>query len=164
MKKMMIGVLLLALSGCAGLKERTQQVTWLEVLGTVGGAAIGGVVGSQFGAGFGGSLYTAGGALVGGTLGYATARRLAPTDQALYDSTANKALAEARPGEVLSWTNAETGNSGIFRTVESYQAADGRLCRSYRTTVAFPDAVEAGGGTACRQTDGSWQQLSDELG
>ncbi len=164
MKKMMIGILVLALSGCASLEERTKQVTWLEVLGTVGGAAVGGVVGAQFGAGFGGALYTAGGTLVGGTLGYATARRLAPTDQALYDSTANKALAEARPGEILGWKNAETGNSGIFRTTETYQATDGRLCRSYRTTVAFSDAVEASGGTACQQADGSWLRLSDELG
>ncbi len=164
MKKILIGVLVVGLSGCAGLKERTQQVTWLEVVGTVGGAAVGGIAGSQLGAGFGNSLYMAAGTLIGGAAGYATVRRLAPADQALYDATATKALAEARPGEILSWNNPNSGNSGIFRTINSYQTAGGRLCRGYRTTVAFSDAVEAGGGTACQQADGSWIRLSDELG
>ena len=164
MKILMIGTLLLAISGCAGLKERTKQTNWLEVVGTVGGAAIGGVVGSQFGAGLGASLYTAAGTFAGGTLGYSTVRRLALTDQAFYDSAANKALAEAQPGKVLRWENPKTGNSGIVRTVNSYQTADGLLCRNYRTTVAFYDVVEASGGTACQQADGRWLRLSDELG
>lgn len=54
----------LGLAGCAGLEDRLG--TDRQTLGTIGGAAAGGVVGSEL---IGGPLGTLGGAAAGGYLG-----------------------------------------------------------------------------------------------
>ncbi len=160
MRKVAVIVLALSIAGCA----RVPNVNMVEAAGAAGGAALGGIVGYQFGGGLGQLLYTAGGAIVGGATGYAATRALVSSDLVLYENTAQTGLAEASDGEISGWSNPETGNSGIFRPVRSFFARDGRYCRQYRTSVAFGDGTQSGDGIACQLADGRWQVVSDHLG
>jgi len=158
-KKVTSIVLILALGGCANVQMNRE-----EMLGTAAGAVLGGVVGYQFGGGLlVKSLFTTAGTLVGGTAGYLTTRALMGTDRRAYDDTTQQGLASAGDGQVVPWSNPETGNSGIFRATHSYRNAQGQSCRQYRSTVAFADGVRSGVGTACQQADGSWKVVTDDF-
>lgn len=159
MKKITALVLTILIGGCANVDMNRE-----EMLGTAVGAVLGGIVGYQIGGGIlMNSLWATAGTIAGGTAGYVGTRTLMGTDRAAYDRTAQKGLAEAKDGEVLDWKNPETGNSGIFRPTNSFYAADGRLCRQYRATVALEDDVRSGAGMACQKPDGQWQVLADDF-
>ncbi len=159
MKKITAVVLAVSLGGCANI-----DMTGEEMLGTMAGAAAGGAIGYSLGGStFISSLFAVGGGAVGGTSGFLVTRALRGGDLAAYDETAQKGLASAKDGQILDWQNPETGNSGIFRPVRSFHTADGRLCRQYRATVAFPKDVVSGVGMACQGTDGRWQIVSDDF-
>ena len=65
-QRILIGALCaLALSGCTRAVEQMKSATWAEVVGTLGGAALGGAAGAQFGGGLGQTIFMATGALVG---------------------------------------------------------------------------------------------------
>ena len=159
MKKITAVVLAVSLGGCANI-----DMTGEEMLGTMAGAAAGGAIGYSLGGStFISSLFAVGGAAAGGTSGFLITRALRGSDLAAYDKTAQKGLASAKDSQILDWQNPETGNSGIFRPVRSFHTADGRLCRQYRATVAFPKDVVSGVGMACQGTDGRWQIVSDDF-
>ena len=159
MKKITALVLTVLIGGCANVDMSRE-----EMIGTAVGAALGGIIGYQIGGGLlMNSLWATAGTVAGGTAGYVATRTLVGTDRAAYDRTIQKGLAEAENGEVVDWKNPETGNSGIFRPTNSFYAADGRLCRQYRATVAFKDDVRSGAGMACRNSDGQWQVLADDF-
>ena len=159
MKKVTSIVLILALGGCANAQMNRE-----EMLGTAAGAALGGIVGFQFGGGMlMNSLFTTAGTLVGGGAGYLTTRALMGSDRRAYDDTTQKGLASAGDGQVVEWRNPETGNSGIFRATHSYRNGQGQQCRQYRSTVAFTDGVRSGGGIACQQANGSWKVVADDF-
>lgn len=161
-RSILIGVVgALALSGCAQTPERLQSMNWLEMAGTLGGAALGGYAGSQFGQGMGQMAFTTIGVLVGGGAGYVGSRVMSAGDQVLYDKTAQQALASASPGRLYRWDNPETGRSGMVRTVSSYQGPNGMPCQNYRSSVVFDDGVASAGGAACRQPDGRWLAYND---
>lgn len=162
-KPLMAGAMVLSLGGCADSMNRLSQMNWLELGGTLGGAALGGYTGAQFGGGFGQTMFIAAGVLAGGSAGYAAARTLGPGDQAHYDTTVRQALNGSVDGELVRWSNPDTGRSGIFRSVASYQDGKGQTCRKYRSSVVFDDGVFSGGGTACQQADGRWIKLHDEF-
>ncbi len=159
MKKITAIVLAASLGGCANV-----DMTGQEMLGAADGAAIGGAVGYGLGSTtFVSSLLAVGGVAAGGTGGFLLTRALRGGDLAAYDKTAQKGLASAEDGQILDWQNPETGNSGIFRPVRSFRTADGRLCRQYRATVAFPKEVVSGVGMACQGADGRWKVVSDDF-
>jgi len=162
-KTLMSAVCILALSGCAQSMETAKSMTWAEMAGTLGGAAIGGYVGAQFGGGLGQTIFTAMGVLAGGGAGYAGARMMSERDMALYNQTANNALANNATGQVHRWSNPESGRSGIFRTTASYRRADGSECKQYRSSVVFDDGVASAGGDACQQSDGTWLAYNDSF-
>jgi surface antigen len=158
-KKVTSIVLILALGGCANVQMNRE-----EMLATAAGAAVGAIVGYQFGGGLlVNSLFATAGTLVGGTAGYMTTRALMGSDRKAYDDTTQKGLASAGDGQIVEWSNPETGNSGIFRATHSYRNAQGQQCRQYRSAVAFNDGVRAGVGIACHQADGSWKVVTDEF-
>lgn len=159
MKKVMSIALILALGGCANVHMSRE-----EMLGTAAGAAVGGIVGAQFGGGLlMNSLFATAGTLVGGTAGFVTTRTLMGSDRAAYDETTQKGLASADDGQVVEWRNPQTGNSGIFRATHSYRNSLGQQCRRYRSAVAFSDSVRSGAGIACQQADGRWKVVSDDF-
>ncbi|MDD9878344.1 MAG: RT0821/Lpp0805 family surface protein [Magnetovibrio sp.] len=153
----------ISVSGCAESVQQVKSMNWAELGGTLGGAALGGYTGAQFGGGLANTIFIASGVFVGGAAGYIGARMLDPSDQAAYDRTVRQALNEAPDGRVVRWQNPQTGRSGIFRSVASYTRSGGQVCRQYRSSVVFDDGVFNGGGTACQQADGRWMKLHDEF-
>lgn len=147
-----------ALSAC---EKQTVPLQWA---GAAAGAVVGGYAGAHLGGGLGQWAYIAGGTLVGGAGGYEVGRILDESDLVFYQSSAQKALASNDYGSTENWENPETGNSGVFRPSQSFQALNGQTCRHFRSTVAFADAVETGEGTACHQSDGRWQIISNYFG
>jgi len=164
MRNLVIGALCAAaLSGCAQTADRLRTMNWMEIAGTLGGAAVGGYAGAQFGGGWANTAFTAAGVLVGGGAGYMGARLMSERDQALHEETTQKALAEAAPGKLHRWQNPENGRSGMVRTVASYQRPDGSYCQQYRASVVFDDGVASGNGAACRQANGTWLAFNDQF-
>ena len=161
-QKFLIGTICaLTLTSCTQTAERMKSATWAEVAGTLGGAAIGGYTGAQFGGGFAQTIFTATGALFGGSSGYMISRTLGPLDLTLYENTVQTALASPKIGKIHRWNNPKTGRSGIFRTVASHNRSDGSRCRQYRSSVVFDDGVASAGGAACQQPDGRWLAFND---
>ncbi len=150
-------VLVLTLSGCG------QKLSNAEMVSMAVGAALGGYIGSQFGHGLWNTALIAVGAAGGAAGGYVVGRKLEESDMVFYKNLTDTELADANKGSVLNWSNPETGNSGIIRPVRTFKVADGRVCKGYRSTVAFADIVQSGAGTACQTADGSWQIVSDDF-
>src|SRR5689334_10024039 len=112
MRKLVISSLLSAslfvTAGCAdsGLGGTKQT------LGTLGGAAAGGLAGSQFGGGSGKLAMTAGGVLLGALLGGQIGRSLDKADQTYAAQAADRAYT-APIGEQIQWHNPDSGNYGV---------------------------------------------------
>jgi len=126
-------------------------------VGTLGGAIGGGVIGSTMGRGAGKTAATIGGALLGGILGNSIGKSLDNADRAAYDSTSQRALETAQPGQSLPWRNPQSGNSGTITPSNYYQNAQGQYCREYTQTIVVGGQKQEGYGKACRQPDGSWK-------
>lgn len=126
-------------------------------IGTVAGAIGGGVIGSTMGKGAGRTATTIGGALIGGMIGSSIGQSLDNADRAAYNSTTQRALETAQPGQSLPWNNPKSGNSGTVTPSNYYQNADGQYCREYTQTIMVGGQKEEGYGKACRQQDGSWK-------
>ena len=126
-------------------------------VGTLGGAIGGGVLGSMVGHGAGKTAATIGGALLGGVLGNSIGKSLDNADRAEYDRTSQKALETGQPGQTLPWKNSQSGNSGTITPQNYYQNADGQYCREYSQTIVVGGQKQDGYGKACRQSDGTWQ-------
>lgn len=161
MRRIAPALIVLALAGC---QNPQINVTAAQALGAIVGGAAGGFTGAQFGKGDGQLYYATIGTLMGAGAGYKIVPKLLPSDRALYDRSRERAWNAAKDGEIVSWTNPETGHSGIVRPVGTYVTGSGELCRQYRVAVVFQGSVEAGEGTACQQPNGDWAKLADRFG
>jgi len=127
-----------------------------QTFGTLGGAAVGGLIGSQFGHGAGGMAATGLGVLLGGLVGSEVGRSMDRTDQ-LYAQRASQQVYAAPIGQQIAWSNPETGNRGSYTAVNEGYDRSGAYCREFRQTIYVGGRSEQGYGTACRQPDGSWK-------
>ena len=142
----------LALAGCAaGDRPGTKQT-----VGTLGGAALGGLLGSQFGGGTGKLAFTAAGVFLGGLLGNEIGKSLDRADRAAANQAYSRAQA-APVGETITWSNPKSGNTGSYTPVREGTSSSGKYCREFQQTITVGGKTEQGYGTACRQPDGSWQ-------
>lgn len=139
-----------ALGACTG-KEGTKQT-----VGTLGGAAAGGLIGSQFGSGKGRLAATAFGALIGALVGSQVGRSMDEADQAKAAQALDQA-AQAPVGETITWNNPDSGHSGTVTPVREGTSDSGEYCREFEQTVTIGGKTEQAYGTACRQPDGSWK-------
>jgi surface antigen len=129
-----------------------------ETLGTLGGAALGGFVGSQIGSGGGRLAATAAGVVLGGLLGNYVGRGLDEADRLEAERTAFDALERQPDGYQSTWQNPNSGNYGYTTPTSTYQTAGGRYCRQYQTTVVIDGRAETATGTACRNDyTGEWE-------
>jgi len=143
----------LILSGCnatTGSKEN---------LGTVVGAALGGLVGSQFGSGDGKTASIVTGIFLGGLLGKDVGATLDRVDKQIIARTTHTALENSPVGSTSNWNNPDTGNSGTVTPIKTYQTTSG-YCREFQTTITVGGKVQNAYGTACRQPDGSWRVVN----
>jgi surface antigen len=141
----------LVLAGCEG-----NQMGQKQTVGTLGGAALGGLLGSQVGGGTGKLVATGLGVFVGGLLGSEVGKSLDKADRLAANQAYGKAQA-APVGETVNWSNPQSGHSGSYTPVREGTSTSGRYCREFQQTITVGGKTEQGYGTACRQPDGSWQ-------
>ena len=139
----------LALGACGGSGMSTG-----ETVGTLGGAAAGGLLGAQFGKGEGRLLATVAGTLAGGYLGNRLGAHFSAVDRQEAAAAERSAVTS---GEATRWSNPETGNSGAVTPTRTFSDAAGRTCREFEHTVMVDGRPESGHGTACRNANGEWE-------
>jgi surface antigen len=126
-----------------------------NIIGSLGGAALGGIVGNQFGGGSGKGLLTAvgvvGGALAGGYVG----RQMDPADHACVGRT----LEHSPTGQTVAWRNQQNGGSYWVTPTGNFQGSNGEACRNFTTQAVIDGQSQNVTGTACRQPDGSWKTV-----
>ncbi len=127
-----------------------------QTVGTLGGAALGGLLGAQFGDGTGQLLATGAGVLIGGLIGSEVGRTMDEQDE----MQANQAVTEAHQaplGETIVWNNPDSGHSGTVTPVRDGSTSSGLYCREFQQTITVSGRTETAYGTACRQPDGTWR-------
>ena len=127
-----------------------------QTVGTVGGAAIGGLLGSQFGSGTGQLVATGAGVFIGALVGSEIGRTMDEQDRMRADQAVNQAHT-APVGETIAWNNPESGNSGAVTPVRDGTSTSGLYCREFQQTVTVNGGTESAYGTACREPDGTWR-------
>lgn len=137
-----------ALSGCAGLGPQEQT-------GMVVGGALGGLVGSTVGRGHGQIAATILGTMVGAAIGGSIGRSMDETDRL---KTA-AALEDVRTGVPSAWRNPDTGYEYSVTPTRTYESETGP-CREYTIDAIIGGKKQKVYGTACRQADGSWKNVS----
>jgi surface antigen len=127
-----------------------------NIIGSLGGAALGGLVGNQFGSGSGKGLLTAvgvvGGALAGGYVG----RQMDPADHACV----NRTLENTPTGQTVAWHDPQKDSSYWVTPTGNYQGSNGQPCRNFTTQAVIDGQTQQVAGTACRQPDGSWRTMN----
>lgn len=142
---------LLAGAGCAEQGYGPKQS-----VGALGGAALGGLLGSQFGSGKGKLATTAVGVLIGALAGSEIGRSLDRADRTYADRAVTRAQA-APLGETITWNNPKSGNSGTVTPVRDGTSASGQYCREFQQSITVGGKMQQGYGVACRQPDGTWR-------
>lgn len=155
------GIVFVVFTGNQASAECNQdQMGGSEIVGTLAGAAIGGLIGSQFGGGTGNKVAIGAGVLAGGFLGNKIGEELDCKDQQYHQETTQNALETQKTGHTSNWTNPDTGHSGEVTPTKTYSSADGTPCRDFTQTIYVDGNYEEIEGTACRQEDGTWQTVN----
>ena len=147
---------LLALAGCAEDGRIPNQTIGL-VVGSMAGAALGSAVGSSIGSAAGQAAVAVGGTLAGGLIGSSLGAKLDNADRAALQRTTQDTLELERSGVARPWRNPDSGVQGAITADPAYVQADGRPCRPFSQTATIGGEASSVRGTACRNTDGSWQ-------
>ncbi len=125
--------------------------------GTIIGAGLGALVGSQIGSGGGQLAAVAVGTLAGAFLGSEVGKSLDRADRLAMQQTSQTALETTPTHQVSSWRNPDSGHSGTVVPTRTYNTPSGQNCREYTQTVTIDGRTETVRGTACRQYDGTWK-------
>lgn len=127
------------------------------LFGTLGGAALGGFLGSQVGSGRGRLVATGAGVLLGAFIGNQIGKSLDNRDRRAMSYTQQQALETAPSNSSVAWRNPDSGNSGYTVPRPAYQSTSGQFCREFTQTVNVGSQRQNAYGTACRQPDGTWR-------
>ena len=127
-----------------------------ETLGLLGGAAAGGLLGSQFGSGSGRLIMTGAGVLASSLIGRNIGQRLDERDRLQQERAAQQALENTRSGQTVGWNNPDSGNSGTVTPTSTFQNSQGQYCREIHQTITIDGQTEEVTGTACRRPDATW--------
>jgi surface antigen len=153
------------LAGCnpppPGAGQDTGGVSKQDI-GTVLGGVGGGLIGSTFGQGNGRLLATGAGAILGGLAGNTIGKSLDKADATYANQNAQKALENNQAGQSTQWQNPQSGNSGSVTPQAPYQNSSGQYCREFTQTIVVGGQKQQGYGNACRQSDGTWQIVSQQ--
>jgi len=125
--------------------------------GTLLGAGLGALAGSQIGSGKGQLAAVAIGALAGAFVGSEVGKSLDRADKIAMQNTTQRALETAPSGQTVSWRNPDSGHSGTVVPQPAVRDESGQYCREYQQTITVDGRSEQAYGTACRQPDGSWK-------
>jgi surface antigen len=134
----------IGLTGCASMNH--------EDTGTLGGAAIGGLIGSRFGSGAGQLAATGVGAMLGAFIGGNIGQTMDKQDQ----MRMRDALETTKTGQSTAWRNPDNGNRYRVEPTKTYYQK-GRPCRQFTTVATIEGKREVVHGRACRNPRGQWQ-------
>ena len=148
-------MLALSLSACTA-PEGLDGYGTRQVVGGLGGAAAGGLLGSRFGRGSGNLAMTGLGVLVGALAGSAVGQSLDRADQAALERNTHVALTSQPIGRPIGWSNPPNGNQVVVTPTREGCSGDS-YCREYQQTVVINGRRQQGYGQACRQPDHSWK-------
>ena len=148
---LIIPIVVLTLSAC--LHERGNK----ELGGTLIGAALGGLAGSQLGAGTGQLVALGAGTLLGALLGSEIGKSLDKADRLHAAQTTHQTLEHTPNGQTRQWQSPVSGNAGSVTPLNTIITASGQPCREFQQTVTIGGEIEMAYGTACRQADGAWR-------
>jgi surface antigen len=140
------GLSALLITGCAGYQSPQEQS------GMVIGGVLGGVLGSQIGHGDGRTAAIILGSLAGAAVGGSVGHSMAETDRI----KTTQALETVRTGVPSSWRNPDSGNQYVVLPTRTYDTPQGP-CRDYSIDAVVAGRKDKVFGSACRQSDGSWQ-------
>jgi surface antigen len=135
---------------------QTSSMGTKESVGTLGGAAVGGLLGSQIGKGSGQLVATGAGVLLGAWLGNEIGSSLDKADRMELSRAESRAYT-APVGQQITWNNPQTGNSGVIVPVRDGYANNGAYCREFQQTITVGGQKQQAYGKACQQPDGSWK-------
>lgn len=127
-----------------------------QTVGAVGGAVLGGWAGSNIGGGKGAIIATGAGTLLGALLGSSLGKSLDKADLAYANQAQNQAY-NAPIGQTINWNNPQSGNRGTITPVNDGYRSSGEYCRQYNQTIYVDGQTQTATGTACRQSNGTWQ-------
>ena len=130
-----------------------------QLIGTGGGAVLGGLAGSAVGSGSGRLWATGAGVLLGALVGSEIGSSLDNADRA-YAQSANQRAYNAPIGETIRWNNPDSGNYGTVTPTRSGTDNGGRVCREYSQTICVGGKQQSGYATAGQQSDGSWKVVN----
>ena len=145
-------------AACAG--DRVATTGPKETTGTAVGAIAGAIVGSQFG-GSAGARVAAGvaGAAIGGLLGNRIGAAMDDEDKERAYAAQVQALESGPSGAPVNWRNPDSGRYGTVIPGPAYQQ-NGAPCRGYTHTIYIDGRPQTARGTACRNPDGTWTNVS----
>ncbi len=150
-KSIMLVATIVIMSGCA-----TNQYGQKQTVGGLAGAALGGLLGAQFGGGKGQLASTAVGVLLGGLMGSEVGRSMDDTDRMRADQ-ANIHARTAPLGQVINWNNPQNNNYGSITPVRDGYSDSGNYCREFHQNISVGGKKQDAYGVACRQADGTWR-------
>lgn len=155
MRRLITSLAVVAALGAAGCAQPPGYGP-KQTIGTLGGAALGGLLGAQFGAGTGRLVATGAGVLIGGLIGSEIGRTMDIQDQRYANAAVNRAYT-APIGQDIAWNNPNTGNYGTITPIRDGTSASGQYCREFQQTIVIGGRRETGVGVACLQPDGTWR-------
>jgi len=115
------------------------------------GTAVGAGAGGLAGYAIGGTTGLVIGGLLGGALGYSVGHEMDKDDE-------RRAAEALEYNRQMEWRNSHGTHYRIVPTQTSYR--EGRECRDYRLLAEVDGQPDEVTGTACRRSDGSWEQIS----
>jgi surface antigen len=123
-----------------------------NVVGSLGGAAAGGLLGNQIGKSSGKTAATIvgvlGGALAGGYIG----RSMDPVDQ----GCVTQSLEHAPANQPVAWQNPSTGSSYWVTPTQDLRGPRDEPCREYVTDAVINGQQQQVRHLACERADGTW--------
>ncbi|MBK1669621.1 hypothetical protein CKO28_16400 [Rhodovibrio sodomensis] len=156
-KSLRLAAAIVALTAALGLGAcEGNNVGPKQTVGALGGAVLGGFLGSQIGGGSGQLWATGAGAVLGALAGSEVGKSLDRADRAYLGQTTQASLEHTRSGETSTWSNPDSGHSGSVTPTRTFQR-NGTYCREFQQSVTIGRASEQAYGTACRQPDGTWK-------
>ena len=140
-----------SIGACTWNKDRSGKIG-----GAVGGI-LGGVMGAKVSQGTGRTVATIIGATLGAMWGEDMARGMTDIDKIFAERTTKDTLEYGKPGDPVSWSNPQSGNSGQVKADHTYKNKEGEDCRKFETTAEVGGEERITKGTACRLSNGDWK-------
>ncbi len=138
---------------CANYKKKKKN----KIMGALGGAVVGGIIGRKIDGGKHHETGTIAGAAGGAFLGQAIAGKLSSCDQYLQDEAAVRSI---QSGQEQNWSNNDSGYGGSTERAQTFTASDGRECNTIVTKTADrngyydPETI-----ILCKNPNGTWSRL-----